>query len=294
MYKIIFLFTSSIGLVTFLLLLSRAKSNEFINKYLILSFFLITVKFFLVGIRDIIFSEYFSNYDLITNLPGLLIIIMYYLYFKDLVQKKKKSRFNNSWHFIVFFLLYAITILDHQGKLNVPIEYIMVPFVICFSYYLLSSYLLLKKHLWGSSKNIVVTNKQQAVISNWTKYLFFSMVFVFIRVLVEIANYNLNSNFKHLPVFSIVPCIIASFLFIKVLMTPEILYGYTFLTDRLTEVKTTHLALPNIWIKKRITDLTNAQENSLSELVFNKLNDYISAIESIDFSKKIIKTQILI
>ena len=123
MFKILFLFTSSIGFVTLILLMSRAKNNGFLNKYLIMSFFLITIKFFLLGIRDIFFSEYCSNFDLITYLPGLLIIILLYLYFEDLVKKKKRSIIKDFLHLFAFFLLYFLTLLIQQGLINITIKF---------------------------------------------------------------------------------------------------------------------------------------------------------------------------
>jgi AraC-like DNA-binding protein len=286
MFKILFLFTSSIGFVTLLLLMSRAKNNGFLNKYLIMSFFLITVKFFLLGIRDIFFSEYCSNFDIITNLPGLLIIILLYLYFEDLVKKKKRSLFKDFLHFFAFFFLYVLTLLIYQGILNISIKFCVGLFIIYFFYYLVMSYLILKNKFCRDTNNITITNKQHTILRNWMLFLFICMVFIFIRTLIEFVIYELNVNFQHSEIFLIISSIIASTVFIKVLMTPEILYGYTFLTNRLTDVNKKNTVITNIWIKKLALNLANVQENNLSEIVFQNLDNCISEIESIDFSYK--------
>jgi len=285
MFKILFLFTSSIGFVTLMLLISRAKNNGFLNKYLIISFFLISVKFFLLGIRDIFFSEYFSNFDIISNLPGLLIIIMLYLYFEDLV-KKKKSVFKDLLHFLAFFLLYVLTLLTHQGLINIPIKFCAGLFIIYFFYCLVMSYLIIENKYCPDINEIPITNKQHTILKHWMVFLFISMVLVFIRTLIELITYQLNINFKHSDIFSLISCIIASLVFIKVLMTPEILYGYSFLTNRLTDINKKNMVITNIWIKKLALNIANVQENNLSEIVFQNLDNYISEIESLDFSYK--------
>ena len=192
MFKILFLFTSSIGFVTLLLLMSRAKNNGFLNKYLIMSFFLITVKFFLLGIRDIFFSEYCSNFDIITNLPGLLIIILLYLYFEELVKKKKRSLFKDFLHFFAFFFLYVLTLLIYQGILKISIKFCVGLFIIYFFYYLVMSYLILKNKFCRDTNNITITNKQHTILRNWMLFLFICMVFIFIRTLIEFVIYTTN------------------------------------------------------------------------------------------------------
>ena len=285
MFKILFLFTSSIGFVTLILLISRAKNNGFLNKYLIISFFLISIKFFLLGIRDIFFSEYFSNFDVVSNLPGLLIIIMLYLYFEDLVNQKR-SVFKDFSHFFVFFLLYVLTLLEHQGLINIPIKFCVGLFIICFFYYLVQSYLILENKYCSHINEITVTNKHHTILKHWMVFLFLGMVLVFIRTLIEFIIYQLNINFKHSDIFSLISCIIASLVFIKVLMTPEILYGYSFLTNRLTDINKKNIVITNIWIKKLALNIANVQENNLSEIVFQNLDNYISEIESLEFSYK--------
>ena len=251
-----------------------------------MSFFLITVKFFLLGIRDIFFSEYCSNFDLITNLPGLLIIILLYLYFEYLVKNKKRTIFNDLLHFFAFFFLYLLTLLIYQGILNISIKFCVGLFIIYFFYYLVMSYLILKNKYCRDTNNITIKNKQHTILRHWMLFLFICMVFVFIRTLIEFVIYELNVNFKHSDIFLIISSIIASMIFIKVLMTPEILYGYTFLTNRLTDVNKKNILITNIWIKKLALNIANVQENNLSEIVFQNLDNYISEIESLEFSYK--------
>jgi AraC-like DNA-binding protein len=250
-----------------------------------MSFFLISIKFFLLGIRDIFFSEYFSNFDVVSNLPGLLIIIMLYLYFEDLVNQKR-SVFKGFLHFFVFFLLYVLTLLAHQGLINIPIKFCAGLFIICFFYYLVRSYLILENKYCSYINEITVTNKHHKILKHWMVFLFLGMVLVFIRTLIEFITYLLNINFKHPDIFSLISCIIASLVFIKVLMTPEILYGYSFLTNRLTDINKKNIVITNIWIKKLALNIANVQENNLSEIVFQNLDNYLSEIESLEFSYK--------
>jgi AraC-like DNA-binding protein len=69
-------------------------------------------------------------------------------------------------------------------------------------------------------------------------------------------------------------------------MTPEILYGYSFLSNRLTDINKKNIVITNIWIKKLALNIANVQENNLCEIVFQNLDNYISEIESLEFSYK--------
>lgn len=88
MINLFFIFTSSIGIITVFLLLMNIKSNSFLNIYLVLAFLLISLSFFLIGIREDYFSIYLSDFKLISQIHVLLVLIFIYIIRIYLVLKK--------------------------------------------------------------------------------------------------------------------------------------------------------------------------------------------------------------
>jgi AraC-like DNA-binding protein len=74
-------------------------------------------------------------------------------------------------------------------------------------------------------------------------------------------------------------------IFIKILLTPEILYGYNFLNKTIDTV-TEKLALHTVWkIDGTVTPITSEKDRKLGDKLSPSVNAYIHGIEDLSFHK---------
>ena len=76
---------------------------------------------------------------------------------------------------------------------------------------------------------------------------------------------------------------------IKILISPEILYGYNALNKKLNENKNTNLALETIWIRANNTKSNNIQHEALKEKVEENIINYIQEIEKISLEYELFR-----
>ena len=283
MISLLFLFSSSIGLITVFLLLIRIKNNSFSNIYLLIAFLIIALRFLFIGIKEVYFFRYFSSFDLISNMPVLSIFVLLYLYFKNLITNEKNIDIKKLFHLPPFLILYAIVILNFNKQIALPINYILGIIIVYIIIYLIKSYILLKNKIWNRKSNLSIVNQHQNLIKNWTKFLFVFLNLVLIKTIVQFYFYELKLSSLNEDFFEASLCIIVLFIFLKVLMTPEILYGYDFLINKIENKKTKEIVMLRIWKIKLIPKLENIQENNLRDVVFKNLNKYILLLNQVEF-----------
>jgi hypothetical protein len=68
-------------------------------------------------------------------------------------------------------------------------------------------------------------------------------------------------------------------LFIKILSTPEILYGYNALYKKIKEQKKSNFVLNEIWILSQKKSINNQQDFLLQDKVYANLEKYITNVE---------------
>ena len=109
--KIIISFAGLMGFFTIFLILFRNKSNRITNMYLVIIFFIISVRMLLVGLFSIEDQEFIRT--LLNKYNNLLIIIVpsVYLYFDTMVKDAKKINFYNYIHFIIPILFNIVDYL---------------------------------------------------------------------------------------------------------------------------------------------------------------------------------------
>ncbi|WP_159430941.1 helix-turn-helix domain-containing protein [Flavobacterium segetis] len=73
--------------------------------------------------------------------------------------------------------------------------------------------------------------------------------------------------------------IICWVLYLKILSTPEILYGYNFFIEKVQEQRNIEFVLDEIWIFQKKRTITNNQDLELDKKISDKISLYISAIE---------------
>ena len=225
------LMTGIVGLITTAIALFRYKANPLINKYLIVLLSVLSVRFLLRG-----FSIYLHKIPVeILNSANVFMVILMgactHLYFRDLVYSKK-WRAKDTIYLIVPFVVVVLHLLnvqqDYENASTIRIVYVVL-LIACVATYNFLSYRLLRNTIWSKKSEAPFLAKQTKAIKNWTLYLYAAIVLLgWMIILVFITNgFNYNSNGNSYQI-SIAALFWLAF-FIKLLATPELLYGYDFM-----------------------------------------------------------------
>ena len=279
--NILFIITGLYGFLTITIILTNYKLNKLMNLSLIIIFILVSIRFIINGFFYLGLINFFKDYQLNYSKFLIITIPLFYLYFKNLLVDRKGIEINDTRHFVFPLLFLTFNIYFVNNKSLFPVDLFYFFFITFFIYnitYCFLIYRMLKNNLW-SKKGEVKMNKQNALLINWTFVLFISLILNTIRVLVSL--YLENNYFSTYAVgnaFQWITALIWMFIFIKIMISPEILYGYSVFNDKIKKNKISNLKSPNWNLESKI-ELENLQDKKLKEKINGNIVHYISEIE---------------
>lgn len=291
--NLIVLITGLIGFVTAGLILKNHKSNNVMNIYIILIIIAVSLRFFLLGSLHFIPEESFKQYCIkYSNFP-IIVFPLFYLYVKNLSNKSIRFEKKELLHFIfpIFFIIILMNINSFKIYLK-SIRYVLYfIFFLYLVFYSIMTYRLLKRNIWLKKDTIKIVKKQNILNSSWTYYLFIANLFIVIRLLgslfLELHYGSISRGFSYLWVSAFVWLLVL----IKLLVSPEILYGYDFLHKKVDENRNKNLVLNSIWNTGSKKQIKNKQHLLLKEKIEPNILTYIEEIEKISFTDKIFRDQ---
>ncbi|PQJ82987.1 hypothetical protein BTO16_05805 [Polaribacter glomeratus] len=293
----IFLITAIIGFVTLALLLRSYRSNPFCNFFLIIIIGVISYRFFVHG------TYYLGLQSILKPVTGsysifyLVLIPCFYLYYKYLTIQVKSFSFKDLKHliFIVFlFLINSIETLDntvifHFGPMT---NFFFVAIFILF--YLIITFKLLIKKIWFR-KNLLLNTEHFNLIKNWTIYFSIINALCALSLLASIYkefNNGISVSGKSLAIFGLLFWV---FIFFKILISPEILYGLPILNSTLLkfngpliEEKVPVLVQNNNWVFETNTTKSD-QDQRLQENIRANIESYSKEVDLLSKEKLIFR-----
>jgi AraC-like DNA-binding protein len=244
-----------------------------------------SLRFFLNGLTYFVSDSSFKNIYFTYSNFSSVVIPLCYLYFKNLFASEKAFNAKELYHFI-FPLSFSILgiILNTQSfpilGLKLFLYVIFISFVV---FYNILSYRILKNNIWSKKGVVKVIMKQNKVINNWASFLLIALVLISIRLITALfIDLYYNQSMKGFNYQWISSCIWLLIL-IKILITPEILYGYNALNKKINENKKTDLVLNEIWKIAPNINLNNSQHSILKEKIDKNILTYIDHIEKLSF-----------
>lgn len=279
-----------IGLITAIIIITQHKNNFIINVYLIILFLLISIRFLL----DPLFYFYENLKPSFSYTPFLsLIIPVIYLYFENITNDAKKQKKLKLLHFVFPILLGVINLLNnYYGFLgSYSLTLLNVVFAIYYLIYLISSYRLLKENVWNRKSQIIFINQQNNLLRKWTIFLFGIFVLLSFRLLATLLFDLIYDDYSGGQNFQWISGVIFLILFIKILITPEILFGYNALYKKINEQKKLDLSLNEIWILTEKINIKNQQDEILKVKIYNDLIKNLKNIERLAFEEKSFRRQ---
>lgn len=274
-----------LGFLTVFLILLRYKSNRITNIYLVIIFLIISTRMLLIGLFGLEHQQFIQT--LLTNYNNLLIVIVpcVYLYFDNMIKDCKKNDPRNYIHFILPILFNIVDYLLDQHYFEISNEnYYYYSFfaLFTFTYFILISKLLYQK-VWNRKAEIGVVVQQNKLVKNWSIYFFSVIVIVGFRLIITLFLEINNRSFNFGNSYLWVSAVFWLFLYFKIIITPEILYGYSFLSAKINEYKKMDKQTIAFWINDSKIKITNIQDRQLFEKISADINGYMVKVDQFSF-----------
>ena len=202
-----------------------------------------------------------------------------YLYFKNLLRPIKRFEIINLLHFIfpgVLFLYFGVlNYTKNQIEIIKVLEFGVLIFIF---FYIVKILHLFYKNLQNEKELKIIYQKHYSAIKNWILFLFVITILVLLRLLIVLVieiytgkNFSGNSYsiFKNLLFLALIS---------KILISPEILFGYPKLIKQLKYLNVDENINSQIWINT-VEEKISIQEAKLRTQITKKTNSYIQAID---------------
>jgi AraC-like DNA-binding protein len=277
--KTTYLITALLGFITILLIGFRFNTKKHTNFYLLLIFILSSLRFFLHGLSDTLFIQpIIRNIDVVfANTAWPLM----YLYFGKLNNVHEKLKGRELLHLVLPLLLVTLFFLQRlfTGEFIINASKTGTIITILYNiFYAITSYRLLHENIWKRSSKIVVVNQQNMMIAKWTKLLYGLFVLMLIRFLINMLFNDSELWYRNKNNFLWVAALLWIIMYIKILYSPEFLYGYEILQNKIKEYKKNTIVFDHIWLLTS-KEVINLQDQVLKEKIEGSIQNYIIDIE---------------
>lgn len=222
------LLSGFLGLICVGVILFYSKSKKFINSFLVLIFLITAVQFITKSTYNLKIQENFKD---LTNSFRLLLLLklpLFYLYIYSLTLNLKKLKRIQYFHFATpFVLMFFHIIVSVNGQIQVySYKYTLTLVTLIYFVVYLIKIIRVLKNFWKIQPKIAT--EQSKTLYNWVNIIVFFFILFFIRLIISLTyefffNKIIDGNSSNY-----IASIIWLGLFIKLFLSPEILYGFTF------------------------------------------------------------------
>jgi AraC-like DNA-binding protein len=225
--------------------------------------------------------------ELLHDYNNLLIIIVpcSYLYFENLIKDYKTIYFRNFIHLIIPIAFNIVDYLLDKHYLDIQkVEYYYYTFFTLYTiFYYTLIYKILYKNVWNRKGEIEVVIKQNQLIRKWSIYLFSFLIIVGARVILIIFWEINNNNYAYATSYQWIPSVFWLILYFKIIISPEILYGYNYLNAKINEHKKINNTTISFWTNSSISAISNIQDIQLNEKIKNSIEQYMGEVDQFSF-----------
>jgi AraC-like DNA-binding protein len=219
------------------------------------------------------------------NNLSIVIIPCSYLYFYNLIKDQKEIEFKNFYHFIIPLLFNIIDFILENKYVNMSkadYSYYSI-FTIYTIIYFLLMFKLLYTNVWNRTGEIGIVVKQNQLIKKWSIYLFTFLVITAIRLITVLLWEINNSKYTFGTSYLWISAVFWLILYFKIIISPEILYGYTFLNSKINEQKKNDNPIISFWTNTPISAISNSQDIQLNGKIKNSIEQYMGEVDQFSF-----------
>ncbi len=279
---------TAVGILSTIIVIRKNKENKFslINRYLVALFTIAVFRFLFNGLSIMFPTENLLQLTSIINVCVLFAIPCFYLYFQDVIFESKFKP-KQLYHFILPTLLaivFMVFLIPQKTPYPSPIL-AKIFFTLCFLYnftYTFFSFWLLYKKVWRRKSEIKTIQAQNKLINNWTGFMISSLM---VLSLTRLFTWIIFRNVIILDNLYIwIPALLWVIIFVKIILQPEILYGFNLLTDNIDKV-TKGIGLKSLWnVENAIEPSNNGKDQKLAEKVTPSIPSIINNINELSFN----------
>jgi len=276
--EFLLIFTGLTGFFTLFIILFGYKSNRIINIYLALIIFFCSLRLFILGVKELTQNLYLVYFIQNYNLIFVYIAPFFYLYYDKLIKSQKNFSPKDLYHFIIPTLFVLVGRLSTLRNLfNLDSRILVWLFTIYGVCYAVIIFLELKRNIWNKKGSLEIAIKQNQLIKNWSVFTFISFILMTIRLIVSLLIEANSGGFIYGLLGVWFTSIVWIIIFIKILTTPEILYGYSLLNKKLNENSTTFNKISHWKVVSKVK-ITNLQDSKLTVKINQNIDKYINDI----------------
>jgi AraC-like DNA-binding protein len=278
----IYLFSGLLGFIVFLLMVFRYKKNHNTNAYFLVLILLTSIRFIIHGFITIypFLLNLQNQFDIAVNVFAWPLV---YLYFYNLVYNPSHFIKSNLLHFVIPTLfLSSIWFNDYLTKQDYnKVVFIGIVIIISTSIlYVIASYKLLNNTVWTQKNELLRIDQKNKLFKQWTIILFVLFIIMFLRFLFNFTLKCLGIDYFNKHQFLWFSALICIGLYLKMLQSPELIYGYHVFQKKIKENKKNTIIYKNIWITKKPV-ISNIQDSILKEKIENNIENYILSFENL-------------
>ena len=285
---LLLLFTGCVGLFATVIMATSYKSNPFFNVFLMLIFLLASSRQLIQGTFELELQTLIR--------PGaswsaifLLLVPSFYLYYKNLVDTTYVFRRKDLQHFVFitfFYLAHVIPVIkDSVYFYNEAItDFIIITVFVVF--YLFKGFQLLRNKLWNKRNSLQVKDPHYGLIKNWTVYLFTINILLLVALLISIYPAS-NTNVFSTKQISFFLAPLWLFIYVKILISPEILHGLPKLNKKLLKYKPM-LGVSTDW-KLSPSVPKGDRDTRLQEFIKSDIVRYTNEVDRLSYTAQIFR-----
>jgi AraC-like DNA-binding protein len=288
--KSLYLLTSIFGFITVLLVSNQYKFKKHINVHIIILFAISSVRFITFGLSENpilgTIAEFTERVSLTFTWP------LTYIYLYKIIYNKPQFEKTDFTVYIVPVSLTLIYILEPilSGIFHSVALYICMSsvFILNWYYFFKSSALIYSNFL--KSK---VTEKPRSVSNKDIKklgyFIYITISLLFLRIIVVnlLFRSQLSTTINQYLLW--VSCIIWIAFYIKMLITPEFIYGYELMNNKIDEINKNQIQNDNFWGTISNQRILIEKDKLIHSKIEKKIPYYILEIE-----KKAIESNIFL
>lgn len=288
---LIFLITAILGFICLAVILGKSKYQNkiIINKYLIVIIGHQAFRFLTYALSKLYPQFKVESINNFIEVGYALILPCYYLYFRNMINEVKLKEINPI-HIILPLTLIAVFIVKshvpvtHEMSLRKAFLAILISTILFYAYL---GFSMLIKNIWTRNSEINTIQKQNQLIKNWSIFLYIS--FVGNTIIRIFTGFFLNNDQPYSSNYIWITALIYLGLFIKILLSPEILYGYDLLNKSIDAIPE-KIALHTVWkIKGTVTEINSEKDKKIQEKLNGLLANYIHRVEELSFNSDVFR-----
>ena len=262
-----------------------------INLFWILIVLMTIARFILRATYNLGLQHFFD--DIGGPYKALLIFKLpfFYLYFKSILDDNTVFNKRDAAHLIVPIVfsgyIYVMFLMEHNGKVFFKTGNFI--FLISISiFYGVLTFNLLKNALWSAPEKEQTTHNR--LMRNWITTLYGFSLLMILGLIISISFEFYFNEILSGEIFIMISCIIWMVIFIKIIVSPEILYGLPKLHKKINSSQISNVEIPSIW-NLQMDAISNQKDVKLKEKIDDNVLNIIKEIEFLTVDQHFFRNQ---